>query len=68
LPRMYLATPGEIGDWLKDAAAGRGDTILWERHEWTARAQAHGTIDQIDPSWVFSAERLDAIASEVQVI
>jgi hypothetical protein len=33
LPRMYLATPGEIAEWLKAAAGGRGDTILYERHD-----------------------------------
>lgn len=32
LPRIYLATPAEIADWLKRAAAGRGDTILYEKH------------------------------------
>lgn len=32
LPRMYLATPREIAEWLKAAAAGRGDTILYGKH------------------------------------
>jgi len=31
LPRMYLATPKEIADWLKKAASGRGETILYEK-------------------------------------
>ena len=58
LPRMYLATPREIADWLKGAAAGRGDTILYERHAWTARAHAAGTVDAIPESWTFTAARL----------
>lgn len=62
LPRMYLATPLEIADWLKAAAAGRGDTILYERHVWTDRAQAAGTIDSIPAHWKFTDERLDQMA------
>jgi Holliday junction resolvase-like predicted endonuclease len=62
LPRMYLATPKEIADWLKAAAAGRGDTILYERHAWTDRAHAAGTVDIIPPAWAFTEARLHAIA------
>jgi hypothetical protein len=62
LPRMYLATPREIADWLKKAAAGRGDTIIYERHDWTAKAQAAGTVDAIPDSWKFTENRLEEIA------
>jgi hypothetical protein len=58
LPRKYLARPKEIAEWLKAAAAGRGDTILYEYHAWTNRAQAAGTIDKIPESWGFTATRL----------
>jgi len=34
LPRLYLATPAEVGDRLRDSRKGMGETILWERHEW----------------------------------
>jgi hypothetical protein len=64
LPRMYLATPKEIGSWLKAAAAGRGDTILYEEHVWTSRAQAAGTIDCMPKSWKFTEERLNAIVEQ----
>jgi len=63
LPRMYLATPPEIAAWLKAAAAGRGDTILSEKHVWTNRAHAAGTIDEIPPHWKFTEKRLNEIAS-----
>lgn len=66
LPRMYLATPPEIAAWLKVAAAGRGDTILYEKHVWTSRAQAVGTTDSIPKSWVFTEERLDEIAERTE--
>lgn len=66
LPRMYLATPLEIAEWLKAAAAGRGDTILHEEHTWTSRAQAAGTTDTIPESWKFTLARLDEIAEQTE--
>jgi hypothetical protein len=64
LPRMYLATPQEIADWLKNAAAGRGDTILYEKHVWSARGYAAGTTDVIPASWKFTEKRLEEIAKK----
>jgi hypothetical protein len=65
LPRMYLATPSEIGAWLRLAAAGRGDTTLHEYHAWTTRAKAAGTIDEIPSSWIFTDQRLCQLAEGV---
>jgi Holliday junction resolvase-like predicted endonuclease len=65
LPRMYLATPKEIADWLKNAAAGRGDTILYEKHAWSSKAYAAGTTDEIPDSWRFTEKRLEQIARAV---
>ena len=62
LPRMYLATPKQIAGWLKQAANGRGDTILYERHVWSKRAAAAGTIDVIPDGWEFTESRLQEIA------
>ena len=66
LPRIYLASPTEIAAWLKAAAAGRGDTILYEEHVWTSRAQAAGTIDKIPVAWKFTEKRLLEIAQWTQ--
>ena len=66
LPRMYLATPREIADSLKDSAAGRGSSILCEHHKWTARAKAAGTVDVIPDSWKFTQERLDEITERIE--
>lgn len=63
LPRMYLAKPVEIANWLKQEAAGRGDTILYERKVWTHRAQAAGTIDTIPEAWRFTEDRLTELAT-----
>ena len=65
LPRMYLARPAEIAAWLKAAAAGRGDTILYERHIWSERAQATGTTDTIPEQWQFTEARLNELAGAV---
>ena len=62
MPRVYLARPTEVVQWLKAAAKGRGDTVLREHHEWTTRAQAAGTVDRIPGSWLFTRERTHALA------
>ena len=64
LPRMYLATPGEVASRLHDTAAGRGDTILYEKHTWGPRARAAGTSEAIPASWVFSATRIAELFRE----
>jgi hypothetical protein len=61
MPRVYLATPTEIADRLKQTSNGRGDTILHERHAWGARAHAAGSIDEIPQSWRFSLQRIDEL-------
>jgi hypothetical protein len=58
LPRMYLARPNEIAQRLRNTANGRGDTILYEKHAWGARASAAGTIERIPSAWRFSSARI----------
>ena len=59
MPRIYLASPEEIAERLNASAAGRGETILYENHTWTARAAGRGTTDRIPDEWLISAERLE---------
>ena len=59
LPRMYLASPEEIAEVLCKEAAGRGDTILYEHHEWGPTAKAYGTVDKLPVSWRFTKERAE---------
>jgi len=61
LPRLYLATPAEVGDRLRASRKGLGETILWERKEWGKRAHGVGTIDEIPPLWKFSHQRIDSL-------
>jgi Holliday junction resolvase-like predicted endonuclease len=58
LPRLYLATASEVAAHLKGQAAGRGDTILYEKHAWRAHAVGAGTVDEIPAEWRFTAERV----------
>lgn len=60
---MYLATPAEIAAQLRITAKGRGDTILHERKEWTARAHAAGTVDAVPDAWKFTEQRLKQLAA-----
>ncbi|SMC40455.1 hypothetical protein [Papillibacter cinnamivorans] len=61
MPRVYLATPDEIAQRLKESAAGRGETILYENQVWSDRASARGTIDIIPESWRFSKNRIEEL-------
>ena len=54
---MYLASPEEIAEVMCNEAGGRGDTILYEHHEWGASAAAYGTVDQIPKEWLFTEGR-----------
>jgi Holliday junction resolvase-like predicted endonuclease len=63
LPRMYLATPLEVCERLKASAAGRGDTILHERHAWGPKAHGAGTVDEIPAGWKFTEQRLEQLAN-----
>jgi hypothetical protein len=66
LPRVYVATVPEIAERLAATAAGRGDTILHERKEWSHRAVGAGTIDEIPAEWRFSEERVSYILKSVK--
>lgn len=61
MPRLYLATPGDVAQRLRDSAKGRGDTILYELHKWGPRARGSGTIEQIPVCWRFSCERVSEL-------
>jgi hypothetical protein len=61
MPRLYLANPREVAEQLRRASAGRGDTILHERHVYTPRAKAAGTIDEIPGNWRFSRARVEQL-------
>jgi hypothetical protein len=65
LPRVYLATPTDVAQRLKDTAKGRGDTILYEEHRWGATAYGAGTTEKIPERWGFSEARVEQLLNEV---
>lgn len=58
LPRVYLATPYEVGERLKESRGGLGDTSLKENYTRKA-GPAEGITDKIPDDWKFSKERID---------
>lgn len=64
LPRLYLARPPEIATRLKESAVGRGETILYEHHVWTARAKGAGTEERLPVEWRFTLERLESMLGD----
>ncbi|MCM3587028.1 hypothetical protein M3182_14920 [Mesobacillus maritimus] len=57
-PRVYLATPKEIGEEMKKSRGGHGNTVLRERHIWH-NGIAKGHTDEIPEKWKFSRERIE---------
>jgi len=66
LPRIYLATPKEIAQRLRETAKGRGDSILYESRTWGPRAVGFGSVEQIPDSWRFSGERVDELFTSLE--
>lgn len=59
MPRLYLATPHDVGQQLASVASGLGGTILYEHHVWK-RPKKHKAIEERIPiSWTFSGKRID---------
>jgi hypothetical protein len=66
MPRLYLATPWEIGQRLKETAKGRGDTILYEHHSYKlAKAAGYGTTEKIPDHWKFSKARIEVLFESI---
>lgn len=64
LPGIYLATPEEVRDRLKESAGGRGASILYEKHKWEDRSAGAGTTDEIPDGWKFSKKRIEELFEE----
>lgn len=66
LPRMYLATPVEIVAQLKQSAAGRGETVIYEHHTWGPRAFGAGTTDRVPETWRFTVDRINEVLTKAE--
>jgi hypothetical protein len=65
LPRVYLATPGDLASRLKAASGGRGDTILYEHYVRGPRAAGAGTLEELPEEWRLSHARIDELFASV---
>ena len=65
LPRVYLATPGEIADKLREASGGRGHTILWENRKRGPKAAGASTVEKIPDDWKMTKARVEKLISEL---
>lgn len=61
MPRLYLARPSEVAERLRATAKGRGDSILYEKHTWGARATGAGTFERIPAEWSFTMDRIEEL-------
>jgi len=58
MPRIYLATPGEIARRMREAADRKGEPVLFEQYEWSSPETGLTGIDGLPSSWLFSHERI----------
>jgi Holliday junction resolvase-like predicted endonuclease len=60
MPRVYLALPNEIAEFMKKSRNGHGETILHENHTYKSGIGA-GTTDKLPLEWRFSAVKIETI-------
>lgn len=65
LPRMYIASPKEIANILKNNRNGYGTCILSERLEYKRSRLGNGAIDEIPNDWKFTKKRLNYLLKKI---
>jgi hypothetical protein len=58
LPRIYLASPFEIAERMRETTQRLGDPSLYERYEWSAAGDAAGNVETLPKNWRFSHDRV----------
>jgi len=61
LPRIYLATPGEIARRMREGAERTGEPVLHEQYDWTSPETGITAIEALPASWLFSMERIQEL-------
>ena len=61
LPRLYLASPQEVAQSMRETADRLGDSILYEKYEWAAAGDNPGKIEGLPSSWRFSEQRIQEL-------
>jgi hypothetical protein len=58
LPRIYLATPVEIAQRMRESAERLGEPVLHEQYEWISPETGYTSIEALPSSWLFCEERI----------
>jgi hypothetical protein len=58
LPRIYLATPVEIAQRMRESAERLGEPVLYEQYEWVSPETGFTSIEALPSSWLFCEERI----------
>jgi hypothetical protein len=58
LPRIYLATPLEIAQRMRESAERLGDPVLYEQYEWISPETGYASIEALPSAWLFSDVRI----------
>lgn len=64
MPRLYLATPIQVAQRLRETSNRRGDSVLHEDWTWTSRSKAFGTTEKIPSEWAFSGARIEELLKD----
>jgi hypothetical protein len=64
LPRIYLATPFEVAQNLREAADRLGTSTLYESYEWSSGTEESLAIETLPATWIFSEERIEQLLTE----
>jgi len=61
LPRIYLATPGEIARRMREGAERTGEPVLYEQYDWSSPESGITAIEALPSNWQFSMERIEEL-------
>lgn len=61
LPRIYLASPWEVAQRLRETADRLGSSLLHEQYEWTSPEDGLCTLEALPQSWLFSPVRIQEL-------
>ena len=60
LPRLYLASPQEVAQSMRETADRLGDSVLLEKYEWAA-GDGFARVEVLPSSWRFSEQRIQEL-------
>ena len=61
LPRIYLASPWEVAQRLRETADRLGGSMLHEQYEWTSAETGLSTLETLPLNWLFSRARIQEL-------